>query len=293
MSESIIYRGRHYEREDTSVIADGQQYATGLWVPHHLDVEERPLLASDFYLGSGVRDLKDCQEIVSNPNRTPAAQRFPNDRWIRSQGQVGSCAGYAGAWTLTRARVDMGQPFVPLSGESLYAQTNGGRDQGSALEANIKAMVTTGVAPEGLNTAGRFYTERTLPEAAKRERHRFRVHEWYQIRSEMELAIAVATGFIVSVAIHVGRNWSRLNGDVLVGDRGPGNHAVGVDDLRFASGRPQFRMFNSHGRQWGQGGTAWTTWDAHYSSTARYHVFYAVRSAILDPTAPKPPAIQG
>jgi hypothetical protein len=286
----ITLDDRSYEAESTTVEIDGDIYGTGLWVPHEPDAEANLLMASD--VASGIRDLADVREIVSHPNRTPAVRRFPNERYIRSQGAVGSCAGYAGVWTLARCRVDAGMDFVPLSGESLYSQVNGGVDRGSALERNIKALVAVGCAPEGLNTPGRFYTERTLPEAAKRERHRFRVVEWYQVRTELELAIAVAAGFIVCVACHVGRNWRNYQGDLLVGDSGPGNHAVGVDDVRFTeAGRPQFRMFNSHGRGWGRDGTIWTEWARTYASTVRNHVFYAIRSGRLDPNAPKPPQV--
>jgi hypothetical protein len=290
MSETIIDGGRSYEIEDTIIDVDGEQFATGLWIPHEPDAIDHPLMSSD--VASAIRDWSDVKEVIANPNRTPAEKRFPNDVWIRSQGQVGSCAGYAGAWSLARTRVDAGQPYVPLSGESLYSQVNGGRDRGSALERNIRAMVTTGVAPEGLNTPGRFYTESSLPAAAKAERHRFRAHEWYQVRTELELAIAIAAGFIVGVACHVGRNWRNYQQDVLVGDSGVGNHAVIVDDLRFnALGRPQFRMVNSHGKSWGRGGSIWTEWSRTYASTVRNHVFYAIRSSRLDPKGPRPPQV--
>jgi len=290
MSETIIDNGRSYEIEDTIVDVDGEQYGTGLWIPHELDAVDHPLMASD--VASQIRDWQDIKEVVTNPNRTTAEKRFDTERFIRSQGQVGSCAGYAAAWALGRTRVDAGMDYVALSGESVYSQVNGGRDRGSALERNIKALVTTGVSPEGLNTPGRFYTEATLPQAAKAERHRFRADEWYQVRTELELGIAIAAGFIVGVACHVGRNWRNYQGDVLVGDSGPGNHAVLVDDLRFNSlGRPQFRMANSHGKGWGRNGTIWTEWARTYASTVRNHVFYAIRSARLDPKGPRPPQV--
>jgi hypothetical protein len=290
MSETVIADGRSYEIEDTIVDVGGEKYATGLWIPHEPDEIVNSLMSSD--VASAIRDWKDVREVVSNPNRTTAEKRFNTERFIRSQGQVGSCAGYAGVWTLARCRDDAGMPYVALSGESLYAQVNGGRDRGSALERNIRALVSTGCAPEGLNTPGRFYSEASLPQAAKAERHRFRADEWYQVQTELELGIAIAAGFIVGVACHVGRNWRNYQGDVLVGDSGVGNHAVGVDDIRFTpAGKPQFRMFNSHGRGWGRNGTIWTEWSRTYASTVRHHVFYAIRSARLDPKGPKPPQV--
>jgi hypothetical protein len=260
-----------------------------LWIPHKPDVLDRPLLAS---LGSSAfRDLKDVQEAIEHPSRTRAEVRFPAKQWTRSQGNVGSCAGYAGAWTLARARVMAGMEPVFLSGESLYAQVNRGRDQGSGLENNIKAMISTGVAPEGLNQAGRFYTESSLPEAAKKERHRFRALEYHQCSSELETAIAIAAGFVVCVAIHVGGAWRRLDGDVLVGNDGVGNHAVLVDDVRFKGGKVQFRMVNSHGLGWGMDGVAWTEWHRHYKTTVRNHLFYAIRAVLADPQASNPPVL--
>jgi hypothetical protein len=289
MSQTIIDNGRHYELESTSVEVGGEQFGTGLWIPHEPDAPENLLMSSD--VAGAVRDLKDVAEVISNPNRTPAEARFPPKQWTRSQGSVGSCAGYAGAWTLARCRVMAGMDYVPLSGESLYSQTNGGRDQGSGLVNNIKAMVTTGVAPEGLNQPGRFYTESSLPAAAKAERHRFKADEWYQVRTEIELAIAVASGFIIGVACHVGGGWRRFDGDLLIGNNGPGNHATIVDDVRLKGGKPQFRMVNSHGLSWGKDGVAWVDWDRTFSGPIRNHVFYAMRSAKSDPKATNPPKV--
>jgi hypothetical protein len=283
--------GRSYEQESTLIEVGGDQFATGLWIPHEPDFIERDIMLSAS--AEAVRDMQDVREIVSNPNRTPASKRFPNRLYIRSQGNVGSCAGYAGAWTLARARVMAGMDFTPLSGESLYAQTNRGRDAGSGLINNIRAMVATGVAPEGLNTPGKFYTEQSLPAAAKAERHRFRVLEWHQVQSELGLAIALASGFIVAVACHVGGAWRRMDGDVLVGNSGPGNHATLCDDVRFtASGKPQFRMANSHGLNWGVEGVAWTEWDKHFAAPNRNHVFYAIRAVSPDPKGSNPPELK-
>lgn len=282
--------GRSYEQEATTIDISGEQFATGLWIPHEPDFIERDIMLSA--AAEAVRDIQDVREIVDNPNRTPAEKRFPNRQYIRSQGSVSSCAGYAGAWTLARARVMAGMDFVALSGESLYSQTNRGRDAGSGLINNIRAMVSTGVAPEGLNTPGKFYSERSLPDAAKAERHRFKVLEWHQVQSELAMAIAVASSYIVSVACHVGGAWRRMNGDVLVGNSGPGNHATLVDDLRFTSGgKPQFRMVNSHGINWGKEGTAWTDWNAHYAAPNRNHVFYAIRAVSADPKGINPPEL--
>lgn len=286
---SEIIDGREFEVEDPYVDVDGNRFGTGLWIPHQPEAYLHPMASA--VASAGVRDQKDIEAILANPNRTPAEKLFPPDKWTRSQGQVGSCAGYAGAWALARARVRSGMEPVFLSGESLYSQSNRGRDMGSALEANIKAMVSTGVAPEGLNQAGKFYTESTLPEAAKRERHRFRAFEFHHVRSDFELAAASALGFITGVAIHVGGAWRRLNGDVLIGNSGPGNHAVLVDDVRIRNGRYEHRMVNSHGLNWGQKGVAWTTWQAHYASTVRNHMFYAIRACRPDPQGKNPPKL--
>lgn len=287
----VKINGRAYSAPPRYIEADGKRYATGLLLPHEPDRIDRPLMLSQ--AADGVRDLKDVREVIENPRRATAAVRFPPKVWTRSQGQVGSCAGYAAAWALARTRVDSGHKFQALSGESVYSQTNGGRDRGSGLIDNIKALVKTGAAPEGLNVAGRFYTESTLPPKSKSERHRFRVFEWHQCRSEIETAIAIASGFIVAPAIHCGPSWSRLSGDVLIGDNGPGNHAVIIDDVRFArSGKLQFRMANSHGLRWGLDGVAWTEWDRHYSGPIRHHVFYAIRDVLADPKSTNPPELK-
>ena len=286
---AVSVDGIEYEAPDPFVDIEGKRFATGLWIPHEQEPCIYPL--ASVAMNAGIRDIKDLEAILADPNRTPAEQLFPPEQWTRSQGGVSSCAGYAAAWTLSRAiKINTGRT-VYLSGESVYSQTNRGRDMGSALAANIKALVQTGAAPEGLNTPGKFYTERTLPEAAKKERHRFRAFEYHQIKTDWELACASALRFVTCVAIHVGPSWERFNGDMLVGNRGPGNHAVLVDDVRIRNGRFEHRMGNSHGLRWGFKGTAWTTWAAHYASTVENHLFYAIRAIQPDPQSPVPPAI--
>jgi len=285
----MLIGGRYYEDQGIFEEVESQKFYTGLLLPHERDPDERPLLASG--AASGIRDAKDIKEILDDPNRTPAEAKYPAEKWIRSQGQVGSCAGYAAAWTLARARVNAGHSFVPLSGESVYSQANGGRDRGAALINCINALVKVGAAPEGLNVAGKFYTESSLPAGAKAQRHRFRAFEWHQVKSDFELAVATATGHIIGGAIHVGPGWNKMNGDVLVGNNGPGNHAVLIDDLRIIGSETfEHRVSNSHSIRWGKKGSAWCRWTNHFSGPIRNHTFYALREVTDDPEGDNPPA---
>jgi hypothetical protein len=287
-----VVDGREYQIPDNPIInIDGQDFATGLWLPDKPDAYEKPVLMS---VGSSAfRDMQDVRDAVSNPNRTAADKLFPAKDWTRSQGPVSSCNGYAGAGALARARVRNGLDRVFLAGETLYSQINRGRDNGSGLKDGIEALVRTGVAPEGTCKAQTFYTESSLPKEAKDARHRFKAGEWHQANSEFELAVALASAFICVVAVHVGSGWRRFSGDVLVGDNGVGNHAVVCDDVRFKPGSltPEFRIPNSHGLSWGVDGVGWMLWDRHLSGPNKYHMFYAIRAVTQDPEAKNPPKL--
>src|SRR5262245_7556711 len=66
---------------------------------------------------------------------------------ILDQGSHGSCVGYANATAMMKARDLSGHTFVELSGDSLYAQINHGRDMGSDPGDAIKALEETGICP--------------------------------------------------------------------------------------------------------------------------------------------------
>lgn len=260
---------------------------TGLLLP---EVRESGL--PRYSLTQRVLTREQIKGIIEDPSRTAARTRFPSSQWIVNQGQVGSCNGMSCAKALQRSRVIQGMDFVALSGEGAYAQMNGGRDQGSALAAGMRVLLENGVPPESM--VPRFqWRWSAISQAAKDARVRFKAAECYAIESEIELASAIAIGFMCVIAVHASGSYSSLDADgVSRPSLGSGNHSVGAQDLRIRNNEFQFDSFNSWGTNWGQGGCNWVTWDKHLKSTIRYHQFFAIRAASDDPQGSNPPNVR-
>lgn len=252
---------------------------TGLWIP-----DQRPEAKLKLRDTLTTRlDRQDIAEILSDPTRLPARQLFPAQEWIRSQGNRGSCNGYACSWALARARKLRGLPHVPLSGEFIYARINGGRDQGSMLDDGLEAIRDVGCAPEDLVPRLEYLWRRISPEA-RAAAARFKGYELLGVDSEEELAAGIALGGVAVVAVQFGGRMQQLDRHGVAGaHRGPGNHSVGVDDIRIRGTRIEFDFFNSHGLRYGQQGRAWLNWDQHFAQPNRYHQFFIIRAALDDP----------
>jgi len=266
-------------------IIDGNY--TGLLVP-----KQRPMTFAAYRQTQQVLSKDQIRQIISNPDRTPARVRFPSEQFIRSQGRRGSCNGYAGAWALARARVAAGLPFVPLSGEYLYSLINGGRDSGSMLDDGMVALQEKGVARESL-VKHESYLYREMTDQARKDAVNHKGFECYRADDESELASGLAYGFIGVVAVHANRSYQGLDSRGVRGKSlGPGNHAVGVQDVRISpDGEFEFDEFGSWGRKNGQDGCAWLTWSKHLRSTIENHVFYLIRAA-SDAQDTKVPRVQ-
>ena len=251
------------------------EYATGLLTP-----AVRPTGYAAYRTQQPVLSREQIKRVLTNPDRTPARERFPAAVWIRQQGRRGSCAGYAGAWALARARVAAGLPFQPLSGEFLYSATNGGRDAGSPLEDGMQTMQTKGVARESL-VPHETYKWIAISEQAKKDAVNHKGFECYRVDDESELASGLALGFFGVVALQAGGTYMQIDHrGVRNSSRGRGNHAVGVQDVRIApDGEFEFDEVGSWGRGNGQDGYAWITWRKHLAACVQVHAFYLIRAA--------------
>lgn len=215
--------------------------------------------------------------------------RFDNT-FIRNQKQRGSCNGFAAAGALTRARVRRGLERVTLSGAYIYSRINGGRDQGSALDDGMKEVQQYGACTEELVGWDQVFRNQYDTAKADAEASRFRAFECYQTKTMLGLFTAVALGWDVVVAVHVGSHFETLNSEgVPKVDHGPGNHAVGADGLICVSGnKPALTNFNSWGLTFGREGRMCLTWD-NLAESSNNHAFYAYRSTTDDPQGNNPP----
>lgn len=232
--------------------------------------------------------LQEIIETITDRFWIPAVELF-GDPWIKDQDGIGACAGYAAASCLERARFKRGQQFVELSGDGAYAAVNDGYDRGSGLEENMVNIRDNGIPPA--SEVPRWeYRKSKIPAKAYQEAKRFRGFEMFAIKTELELASALAAGFPCVVAVHAG-NGGRSPDGLIDWSNGVGNHSVVVDDLRYRDGKLEFQTANSWGLRWGERGRGWLRWDRHFSNPIRYHMFYAARSTHDDPSGDNPPPI--
>ena len=262
-------------------------FSTGLLLPR-----TRPETFPAYRTTQQVLSKDQIRSIVENPERTPGRIRFPGGVWIRNQGGRGSCNGYAGAWALARARVMAGLPFVGLSGEYLYSMINGGRDSGSMLDDGMHALLEKGVAREEL-VKHESYLWSQMSDAARADAANHKGFECYRVDDDSELASGLALGFVGVVAVHANSSYQRLDSRGVRGIAiGPGDHAVGVQDVRIGDdGDFEYDEVGSWGLRNGQYGYAWITWKKHLRWTVGNHAFYLIRAA-TDPQQSNVPEIK-
>lgn len=233
--------------------------------------------------------------LAGKPSMWGRRQRFAGKKYVRNQRSFGSCNGWSTAGCLSRLRELRGEPYVCLSGADAYSQMNGGRDQGSVLADGMRIVEANGIAPEDLVPANQIYTNQISAEA-KAARARFKGFKAYAVDTELELASALVLGRCGVVAVHATNSFNSQDGDgVNRGGNGPGNHSVGVQDVRLgADGTIQFDMPNSWDVNWCDGGYTWLTWDRHLRETVKYHRFWVMVSTTDDPADDSsPPPVRG
>ena len=268
---------------DTITTPDGVDRRLGCLVPASFPASA-PRWADRVGAGTVLALDQIRAQLAGRPSAFGRRAIFTGRKWIRNQWQFGSCNGWSTALALSRERVLRGQATaldaVILSGADAYSQMNGGQDNGSMLYDGIK-VVEAGIAPESMVPYDRIYTSQ-ISAAAKTERAKYRGFEPEAVDSQEEFATALLLGFPGVVAVHVAGAFNSLDGrGVCQGGNGPGNHSVGIDDIRVApDGTLEFDMFNSWDTTWGDGGRCWLTWNRHLQTTVQYHRFWILRSAI-------------
>lgn len=260
----------------------GETYRLGLRLPPtYPDTFPRLSTAAGFRVWSRA-------EILDAIKAKPVKRRtqFAGDKWVKQQGQVGSCNAAAATGVLRRCMALGGRNDVPdLNWEFLYAQVNGGRDQGSMLDDGMQALVDVGVPPfkPGHRFNRDIYKQHYTPEDY-RDAAAFKATDCFTVSTPEELATLVLSGQGAAVvAVHVGGSFLRLDAKGFAGaDAGPGNHAVLVCDAEVIDGELAFDHCGSWGVNTHAGGYAYFSWPRHFAQTIKHHAFYAVLAATND-----------
>lgn len=259
----------------------GQTIRTGCLVPA-VNTSSLPLLSSAPGFRTWTRN-----EIEEAIKKKPYKRRdfFKADQgWILNQANRGSCNCAAATGALRRVMVLGGRNEVPqLSWEFLYAQLVDGDDRGSMLDDGMVALGKTGIPPLDLtrHPLNKHIRKRDYSPEDYAQAQGFMAEQCYQVDDPLEMATLLLSGQGAGVvAVHVGNNFVNLDKNGYAGvDRGPGNHAVCVDDVEIINGKLAF----DHAGSWGPGmhadGRAYFDWDAHLKGPNQYHKFYAIVGA--------------
>lgn len=262
---------------------EGVAYKLGCLVP-----DVRPTTFAAFADAGPMLTREQSISILQDPKRVESRIRFAGVKWINNQGNIGSCNGQAGAGALQRSRVRRGLAYVKMSGEGLYAQINGGKDQGSMLDDGMNALMKNGCPPSDM-VKWQTYLWRDISQEARAAMPRFRAFEAYRVDTEEEMLAGLASGFDGVIAVHANNAFMKVDAEGRVSPTdGPGNHAVGVDDVRIRQGKIEFDMFNSWDLRYGVQGRGWVSWERHLRGPSKNHAFYLIRSTTDDPSGDNP-----
>ena len=210
---------------------------------------------------------------------------------VMDQGPVGSCVGHAVATAMsTRLRAQGLGQWVPAPLD-LYLgarrrEGTAARDAGCLVADALTHARAEGVA--SVNLWGAVGWEGPPSPSFDRERGLTRLvnHEpldWHLDTLRWELAVGFP--IVVGIRVYQGLFGVGADGEIPLPEGNPsGGHAmclVGYDD-----GRAAFRVRNSWGPGWGDGGDAWLPYD--YATNpfwcGELHVVRAVRTATAIPT---------
>jgi hypothetical protein len=211
---------------------------------------------------------------------------------VYNQGSVGQCNASAACTALETNREMRGLPAVKLSAGDLYSRINGGRDNGSTLDAGMEAILRDGVV--STDTAP-YVWDRRPPrrgDSVAAERRQFRAVEVYRCPTFDHQASAIQQGFTLVCGVWWWDNFTP-DRDGWLPSQGRGNrggHALCNYSLerRERNGRTQWGLGtrNSWGVGWGNGGDC-VIGEEHLSNDWG---MYAIRSVVheVDQLRPSP-----
>lgn len=208
-------------------------------------------------------------QVPTLPSAVDLSQDFPLPG---DQGELFSCVGWALGYALKsyQERAELGWSLEPASHRFspayIYNQLNGGQNIGLIYNDALDLVVNQGVATLATTPYDDqdFLTQPSL--AARQEAAQFKVLSWDTANGTLEIKEALANHLAVFFVLHQFEDMSYLHGPDSVYNTfarsWKGQHAVaaaGYDDNRYGGA---FRVINSWGQGWGDGGYFWLPYSA-------------------------------
>lgn len=224
------------------------------------------------------------------PERVDLSARFPTPG---DQGEQGSCVGWAVGYAARSyyAVTREGQPrnHMPAIASPAYIygaiKPAGNCDTGSLITRALNLLAQDGA----VSLARHPYNDRICPAPNRVSSAQFRIAGWRALTIGVidDAKGALAKGHPVIIGAGMTKDFLRLRGNVVwrgEGERIPGGHAmtlVGYDERRQA-----FKVINSWGTKWGDGGFGWIGYEAYRAFVRQAYVMDV--SAGPAPFAPPP-----
>jgi len=241
-----------------TVGADSELHGTGL---NDVDAQTYAQFNTS-YLDAGLLGAPGAPPVL--PTSIDLSSGFPVPG---NQGRQNSCVGWASAYALKsfqeQAENNWSLNTVDhlFSPSFIYNQINGGQDVGSLPSDALNLIVNSGAAT--LNTMG--YSESDFlsqPSAtAIAEAANYKGKSWSAARSINDLKAALANNLPVLIGFGVFSSFNQITGANPVYNSASGQrlggHAVtvvGYDDNKYGGA---FKIINSYGQSWGDGGYFW------------------------------------
>jgi hypothetical protein len=224
-------------------------------------------------------------------------KRVPRTEWkdfsykrhvgpIKDQDGHGACVGFGGSGGAECARSIAGQTFFQLSGNNLYSQINGNRDQGALVSDALKALMSVGVCLESEFPETGSIWKRDVPSNAWETARRFRLAEGHECESFDDIVSAILCGRIVVFGVDIGTRFQPDSQGVLPAKRGSGGgHCMYACGVKTINGKWMLEVINSWGARWGVDGCCWMP-ESYFSG---YMDAFAIVGGINDPLDPHEP----
>ncbi|WP_125256789.1 C1 family peptidase [Brevundimonas fluminis] len=244
--------------------AAAQDRPTGLQFVPRAEYQSIPL-ASRPFAGEDLPASVDLSQYMPPPG---------------DQGDQNSCVGWAVAYAVKSYQEQRELRWSFFEGGSLkqerifspsyvYNQINNGMNVGTLFPHALNLVAEHGAAPLSSMPYSRYDAQVSANAHAAAKRYRIDTWRTVNAQAPMEVKAQIAAGFPVMIGAEVDEGFSRLSGaQMWRAHEGAvkGGHAmvvVGYDDARKA-----FRLINSWGTGWGDGGYVWVTYE-HFVRVVR------------------------
>ena len=241
-------------------------------------------------------------EFFDSSALPPSIDLSANFPPVGSQGVQSSCVGWAVGHALKsyQERLEERWEFGPATMFSpawIYNQINGGRDEGSLIPDALQLIVDRGAATRSTMPydPANYWSPPTND--ATRQAGQYKARNWSPVQSTQQIKAALFNRLPVVVGMFTYDSFRELSGtdsvyNTFLGSD-PGGHAVtivGYDNNRFGGA---FKVINSWGTRWGDGGYFWLPYRYLQKVVFEAYVLQDNQNGREPPTdAPNRPALE-